>query len=224
MIFKVNYSQNKDVWNYLNSCWKFTYPKHGRKTIQEKLLSPYPEKFRVALAQAKTEKQARKVITDFLNAFSQNYQNTTLVIAKGVETVLNENKQKIVSELEKLYANPFPFDKIEVFLTTVNINPYNYEERWFMSGRNASIQGHIRTTRHELNHFMFYYYFPELKNKLGTEKYEILKEALAIFTNPEGNDKPAVKKLESFLKKQKGTIPEIIAKEQLRARGIFSPS
>ena len=192
MIFKVNYSQNKDVWNYLNSCWKFTYPKHGRKTIQEKLLSPYPEKFRVALAQAKTEKQARKVITDFLNAFSQNYQNTTLVIAKGVETV--------------------------------NINPYNYEERWFMTGRNSSIEGHLRTARHELNHFMFYYYFPELKNKLGVEKYEILKEALAIFTNPEGNDKPAVKKLESFLIKQKGTIPEIIAKVPLLSRGIFSPS
>jgi len=221
MNFKVDYLLEKDIWSYLHTCWKFTYPTYGRKTIQEKLLSPYPEKFKSGLGQAKTEKQARKVIADFLNSLSPNYQNTTLVIAKGVESILNKEKTNIISQLEKLYDKPFPFTEIGVYLTTIGINPYNYKEKWFMTGRNSSIEGHLKTARHELNHFMFYYYFPELKNKLGVEKYEILKEALAIFTNPEGNDKPAVKKLESFLKKQKGTIPEIITKVLLPSRGTF---
>lgn len=213
MIFIVKYSLEKDIWNHLNSNWQFHYRKHGRKNIQKKLLQFYPEEYRRNLAQAKTEKKARAVIKDFLISLPQSFQEKTVIIAKGVEKVLNENKKEIITSLEKVYGKPFPFKKIIVYLTTGNIFPYNYQERWFMTGRNSSFDRHIRIAKHELNHFMFYYYYPHLRHKLGTEKFELLKEALVIFTNPEGNDKPSVKKLEEHLKTLAGNpMDEIIDK------------
>ncbi|MBM4401733.1 MAG: hypothetical protein FJ044_00615 [Candidatus Cloacimonetes bacterium] len=109
-------------------------------------------------------------------------KNVTPIIVRGAEQLLNENAVKIIEKLEKTYNKPFPFNEVAVYITTANIHPYNYEEKWFMSGRNQSEQGHLRTAMHELNHFMFYYYYPHLKDKLGNEKFEILKEALAIYT------------------------------------------
>lgn len=217
MKFVVSYSQEKDIWNHLNSNWKFTFRKHGRKDIQEKLLKNYSAEYRESLKKAKTEEEARKVITNFLNSLSVGIRNTNSLIAIGLEKILNEKKQEIVGLLEKVYEASFPFEKITVYLTTANMCPYSFEQRWFMSGRNSSIEGHINTAKHELNHFMFYYYYLKspLGKDLGFEKREILKEALAVFTNPEGNDKPNVKKLENyFMKNLDKTIPQILSENE----------
>lgn len=40
--------------------------------------------------------------------------------------------------------------------------------------------------------------------------YKQIKKVLSVFTNPEENGYPAQQKLREWLKKQKGTIPEII--------------
>ena len=82
-----------------------------------------------------------------------------------------------------------------------------------MLNRKSDSSQIINTAKHELNHFMFYYYYSYLKDKLKEEKFERLKEALAIFTNPEGNDKPEVKELEQYLKPLSGkSMEEIIEK------------
>ena len=60
MLFAVDYSQEKDIQNYLNAGWKFTYAKHGRENIQEKLLQNYPQEFKNKLLEAKTKKCCRK--------------------------------------------------------------------------------------------------------------------------------------------------------------------
>jgi hypothetical protein len=213
MKFLVDYSQEKDIWNHLNTNWRFGYLKHGRRNIQNKLLKYYPKSYKTALNKATTEQDARKVIIDFLNSLP----HITPTILAGLQAILNDKKDKIVHNLEAVYKKRFPFKKISVYLTTAHLNPYNYKERWFMTNINSSIQGHLKTVMHELNHFMFYYYYPDLKKELGQEKYEILKEALAIYTNPEGNDKPVVKKLENYFKQNLDkTIPEIIEKGKWR--------
>ena len=91
--------------------------------------------------------------------------------------------------------------------------PYNFRQLWFMSGRNCTPKQHIRIAKHELNHFMFYHYYPQLQKELGKEKYEILKEGLAIYTDPNGNNKPAVKRIENYFRKNLDkTIDKIMAK------------
>ena len=213
MKFKVYYSIEKDIWNHLNANWKFSYPRYGRKGIQEKLLKPYPKEYKENLAKASTREEATEVIKNFLLNLPNSFKNTMPIIARGVEQLLNEEKDKIIGKLEKTYNKQFPFNEITVYLTTANIHPYNYEKKWFMSGRNQSEQRHISTATHELNHFMFYYYYPYLKDKLGEEKFEILKEALTIYTNPEGNERPTTKKLERYFREHLDkTIEEIIEK------------
>lgn len=213
MQFLVKYSQEKDIQNYLNAGWKFTYAKYGRKNIQEKLLENYPQEFKNKLLEAKTKIIAKKVVKDFLDSRPEDFRHITKLVIKVCQEVLDEEKQSIIDLLEKIYQKPVPFDKITVYITTFPINPYNYEECWFMVNRNSSIAGFINTAKHELNHFMFYHYYLEklTQQKISKEKREKLKEALAIFSNPEGNDKPDIKELESYLKTLIGkTMDEIV--------------
>lgn len=203
MIFKVTYSQRKDVWNHLNTTWKFNFEKWGRKNISNSLRKSYPKKFQLSLRKAKTKKQATKSINDFLNNLPKSFHNKVPIISKGVEVILNENKKEVIESLERAYKKKFPFKVIRVYLTTANMCPYSYEKKWYMTGINFSKEQHLNIAKHELNHFMYYYYHSELKKKLSRRKFELIKEALAILTNPEGNDKPEVRKLENRIKKFK---------------------
>lgn len=213
MKFKVYYSIEKDIENHLNANWKFGYPRYGRKAIEEKLLSPYPADYKENLAEAKTKEQAVKVIKQYLNTRAASFKKVLPIIVKGVEQILNEEKDNIIEKLERAYNKPFPFKEITVYLTTAYINPYNHEEKWFMSSCVSDIAEHIRIATHELNHFMFYYYYPHLKDKLGKEKFEILKEALSVFTNPEGTEKPTTEKMQGYFRQHiDKTIDKIIEK------------
>jgi len=213
MNFLVDYSLKKDIQNYLNAGWRFTYAKHGRKNIQEKLLQNYPQDFKNKLLEAKTRTAAEKVVKDFLDSRPENFNRITKLIIKVCQQVLNEEKPYIIDLLQKIYQQPFPFEKITVYITTFSISPYDYKNRWFMITRNNSIAGFINTAKHELNHFMFYYYYLDklIQNGVSYQKREKLKEALVIFSNPGGNDKPDIKELESYLKTLKNkTMDEII--------------
>ncbi len=213
MIFKVLYSQDKDIDNYLNSAWHFSYQKHGREDMEKRLLKYFPEKFNKNLKNAQTKEKATTTIKSYLDNLPQSFNDQTTILIIGIEKILNDHQTEIVNLLESIYQKPFPFKVITVFLTTLSICPYNYEEKWFMSRRSNSIDGHINTTKHELNHFMFYYYYQDRlkKQSLPEEKIEKIKEALAILTNPEGNNKPDIKELEIFIQTQKNkTLDQII--------------
>lgn len=213
MQFFVDYSQEKDIQNYLDAGWKFTYAKHGRENIQERLLQNYPQEFKTKLLGAKTKASAEKIVKDFLDSRPENFKHATKLVIKVCQQILDEEKQNIIDLLQKIYQKPFPFDKITVYITTFPISPYNYKEHWFMVNRNSSVAGFINTAKHELNHFMFYHYYLDklIQQKISQEKREKLKEVLVIFSNPEGNDKPDIKDLETYLKTLSGkTMDEII--------------
>jgi len=219
MQFLIDYSQEKDVQNYLNAGWKFTYIKHGREDIQERLLQNYPQDFKTKLLEAKTKATAEKVIKNFLDSRPENFKRITKLVIRVCQLVLDEEKQNIIDLLQRIYQKPFPFEKITVYITTFPICPYNYKDRWFMVSRNNSIAGFINTAKHELNHFMFYYYYSDklVQQKISQEKREKLKEALAIFSNPEGNNKPNIKELESYLQTLKGKVMDEIITLSLKS-------
>jgi len=201
MKFLVRYCLQKDINNYLNSVWRFTYQKWGRIGIQQRFLKYYPIEFQQELKKAKTKVQAQEVIKNFLTSKSDAFHNMTKIRVEEITDLLNKNSKKIIFRLEKIYKQPFPFEKIIVYLTTAPIFPYNYEKRWFMTGRNCLDEKHLAIATHELNHFMFYYYYKNLD--LVKEKSEILKEALAILSNVEENNKPNIKVVEKFVFKHK---------------------
>ena len=209
---KISYSSSKDIQNYLNAGWKFTYATHGRDPKQ--FLARLPNDFQKKLTNAPTKPQATKVIKSYWEkSRTINFNQNTKLTIKWMQIIINNEWKNIVNLLELVYQQKFPFEQIHIYLTTFPINPYNYKEKWFMVGRNSSIVGIISTTKHELNHFMFYFYFLEelRKRNVSLEKREKLKEALAILTNPEGNDKPDVKELEKYIQSQKEKpVKEII--------------
>ena len=171
----------------------------------------YPKSFQDNIKKAKTKDQAKKVIKEFLDTLPQNFYKKLVNSVKEIKNNLNKNTDKIIFRLENIYNKEFPFKEIKVYVTTAPIFPYNYEQLWFMIGRNLSPQKQIDLTLHELNHFMFYFYYTKKLKHLSNQNFETIKESLSILTNPEGNDKPSVKPLEKIVLRNKNkSIDEII--------------
>jgi len=212
MKIKVKYSLNREIDSYLNSLYRFRWFKHGRSDIQERLLKPFPDDFKNSLKRAKNEAEARKVIKKFRLENIKKTRESYSRVAKILEERWGKEGDSIIKKLEDIYGKKLPFPELTVYLQSIPICPYNYKEKWIMMFANTDVSQQLRIIIHELNHFMFYYHFPNLKEELGKEKYEILKEALAIYSNPEGNDKPSVKKLETYFKKHLDkSIPEVLS-------------
>lgn len=201
-IFSVSYSTQIDLKNYLDQTfYRDKYVSYGEDIVE--LGSRYfPKTFLQSLVDAKSKTIAKKYITDFWKSkrnSSFNYGNKLL--CKWYERILNEEKASIIKPLEKKYQSPFPFTDIKVYLTTFFSCPYFYP-KYFMMYRNCSIFDLINTAKHELNHFMFYYYFDKkLAKKYTLNQREILKEALAVLTGSlnENTDKPKVLSLQKFI-------------------------
>lgn len=213
MLFKVEYSIDKDLDNYLKTIWRCQRREDGRENYREKLLSNFPSEFKEAINKAATEEEARKVILDYFNSKSKWFNNNTEMIAKGMEYILNQNTDEIISPLEKVFARKFPYDDIVVYITTLGTCPYNEKEKWlwFMINRSSGIDNCLRTAKHELNHFMFHYYFQEIEKKIGEDDFYLLKEAMVYLTGSEDNYRPAVEPLGKYLKTISGKpIEEII--------------
>ena len=210
MIINVKYSYKKEENNYLDSLYSFRWNKHGRNNIQNDLLKPFPEQFKNNLLKAKGENEARKVIKEFIIPYLPNRKISYKHLAITIEKVWTSRKSDIIKQLEDIYGETFPFNKITVYLSSLPICPYNYKDKWFMLYANTPIDRQMSIIKHELNHFMFYYYFPTKELCLDNNKYESLKEALTVLSNEEEVGYPNQQKIRAWLSKQKGTVKQIL--------------
>ncbi len=215
--FNVSYSEEKDISNYLNALWKSPWTDYGKShyEIGKKYLSI---EYLDSLKNAPSKIKAVKIIKNYWkNTRSSTFTNDIELLSKWFGNILNEEGGiKIIKTLENAYQRKFPFKQINVYLTTLFSCPYNYEEKWFMVGRNSSLLWLLSTSLHELNHFMFYYYFNQnLENQgFSQSQREHLKEALAILTSDdskENQEKPQVIPIQNFIKENKDrSIDKII--------------
>lgn len=210
---KFRYSIKKDRDNYLNSLYKFRRLKHGRIDMQERLLKPFPEEFKEDLKLAKDDKEADKIISDFLSAFPKKRKEEIHSSIKEFEKYWKRNRNKTLKILKDTYGKNVPFGRLTVYMTTIPICPYNFEKKWFMVFYKASVEKKLDIVMHELNHFMFLKYFGDLRDDLGLEKFETLKESLTVLTNPQEEGYPAHKELRAVIAGLKGQkMEEIITK------------
>lgn len=185
----VKYSIEKDTSTYVNFVYKFKGFEHGREGMASKLLSKLDPELQNAIKSAKDEDEAHENIQKYLE---KSYEKNKESYEKNIEKFKAEWERvgdTVIKFLEFLYQKPFPFEEITAYLTTNNIFPYSYNERYFFTSMRFLLN-QLQTSKHELNHFMFYYYYPELKEELGEEKYELLKESLSFFSNPAQKGKP----------------------------------
>lgn len=207
---KVTYNTTHDVHVYLNYLYQFRSFKHGRDNIKGLLLKQYPDEFRIALNNASGKVEAIKVIRGYLRKRYHGRKLEFRKISRILEEAWTKRRVDIEKQLVKLYCQKIPFEKIYIYLTTTPICPYNFKKREIMICHGVPVERQINILKHELNHFMFYFYFSDLQKELGREKFESLKEGLAILTNPEEKGYPNQRELRRWLLKQSGTIPEIL--------------
>ena len=216
MQFIVEYSEEKDIQVYLDAIWKPIWVDYGKSKyeIGQKFLSV---EFLDSLKNSSDKETAINVVREYWQKTRvPNFQSNTLLTIKWFSRFINEEHQLITDRLEKAYNKTFPFDKIKIYLTTFFSCPYNYENKWFMIGRNYSLLGLLNSSTHELNHFMFYYYFANYLKKLdyNQKQIEYLKEALAIVTTnntEENKEKVNVLPLQNFVNQNRTkTITQIV--------------
>ena len=189
MEFIVEYSEEKDINVYLNALYNQDWTDYGTN-YHEIAKKYYPVEFLDNIKNSKTVDDARQVVSQYFKSTrNQYYLQSSDFVAKWFARFLNEEQKLITGKLEKVFQQPFPFEKITVYLNSFYTNPYNYEEKWYMVGRDYNFWGLLKTSTHELNHFMFFFYFRDALIKRGFNKSQVdhLKESLAVLTsnNPE---------------------------------------
>jgi len=217
MKFVVKYSEEKDFIPYLFNLWKPSLMTYGGDFF-EMARKRFSIEFIESLKKAKTEKDAKKIIVNYWKSIRDKYfEEDTNLLVKWYQRFLDEEKDLIINPLEKVYSEKFPFEEITVYLTTFFSCPYNYENKWFMTYRSSRlISDLIFGSIHELNHFMFYFYWSDYlkKQNISNEKIEYLKESFAVLTSSKPNEnaeKPNILPIQNFIKANKDKpIKEII--------------
>jgi hypothetical protein len=159
MKFTIKCSQEKDLQVYLDAIWKPIWVNYG-KSKYEVGLKYLPQEFLDNLKNAGSKIKAINVIKNYwkdtrVSMFNRN----TRIIVDWFNRFMTEESHLVVDRLEKIYQKIFPFEKITMYLTTFFSCPYNYKQKWFMVSRNANLMTLLSISTHELNHFMYYYYF-----------------------------------------------------------------
>lgn len=182
VVFK--YDRKKDVYNYLNSVYKFSWLHHGREVddwVVRFLFSEDLEKIKTA----KNEDTAQLIIKRIVEKIVRRSEYEFSKTKNSLEETWFQKEKLYFKKLGLFYNKPIFFPNVTAFMTTLPICPYSLKERWFMVSYRFCLEEQIRTVCHELMHFMFlYYYGNSALVKLGSkEKVEVLKEALTVFLN-----------------------------------------
>ena len=209
MKISVSYSFAHEVGNYFNSVYRFRWARHGNETLDQKLQAGLSRDFVKSLSNCKDDPLAKQVIKEYL--LKTDNQHNYLEISRKLEETWKANGKQIEKKLGRIYGKPFPFKTMNVYLTSIPINPYHYPD-WIMVYAFMPVEKQLRVLGHELNHFMFYYYFRDMEAQLGKEKFESLKEALTVLSEPEREGYPAQREMRMWLRKQEGTVEEILKK------------
>ncbi len=181
LIFKINIE--KDFDNY----YETANEKEGDFSFQLCIKS-IPDHIR-KLIENKTREEAYKNFMPILKESYKKYDKYLKIFLKQAEEAWELKEKEFYDRVEKITNKRFPFDEITVYLTTIFPCPYNYNEKWFMTSFLNQPLLSVQVCAHELLHFHFlYYYYDKIKEELGEEKAEDLKEALTVLLNLEFRD------------------------------------
>lgn len=173
MKVRFQYDKNKDIWCLLNKGKGSNNSGFPTKVYEELVLSygenPSPENTSAFIDQYIIDKNIS------ISNYIARYQSEWDIIA-------NEYQKRA----EKIFGVSLPKD-ILGYLTVNNRCPYRIDENYFYVTMPASsIRGIVM---HELWHFYTWYAFgADQVEKLGTEKYNDMKEALTVLLNIECAD------------------------------------
>lgn len=225
-IFYVSYSYSRDLDNYIRQLRNKMKYQFGMNVLETSKMY-FPENFLLKVINAPTDTHAESIVLDFWKKTrDKNFNDEVTKKTEKFNRYLYEHQSEIISTLEKTFNKKFPFThNINIFLTTFYRCPYNYPN-WFMSYTNGTSEILKDTVIHEMNHFMFYFYWKDkLSSRMTEEQFENLKEALAVLTssNPdkENEFKPNILNIQKFVQANSGKPLKEIIELTLKSK-IFS--
>ncbi len=187
-----------DAENYARAFFDKNIFSHGRGDMAEYLKKIIQnEDILKILDNSQDRDSAKTLLINLLKSKNENerLQNK----ASKLESEWLNLGDQIVLTLENLFQISCPFDEVHIDLTTLSLCPYNFNKKQMFVHANTDIQSQMRIILHELNHFFFYSMYPNLPLKINNfESYELLKESLTLFTNPEQIGKPNEYKLRKY--------------------------
>ncbi|MBU0534744.1 hypothetical protein KKC62_01015 [Patescibacteria group bacterium] len=208
MKLNIEYSIDKDLWNYTRFFGDTGYS-YGEVNKSESIVNRLPQKIQDVFHSGDTNEQKSRRILEYLRL---NYKEKESEMGGNIKKINDTWKSvgnQVIYQLETFYNKKFPFDEVTAFITTNIICPYNFEKRYFFLHK-SPVQIQLSTAKHELNHFMFLHYYPQLEKDLGNNNYQLLKESLTFFTNPEQSGYTDEKKLRELYMSKKWVGPDEI--------------
>lgn len=208
----ITYDPARDAENHMRSIFDAAYIPHGRVNFTETILGMVKNK---EIKNILLDKGDRTEMLNKITALlaESNDRKKIEEDAHNLISAWNRLGDQVVFQLESLYNRAWPFEIMHVDLTTLPMCPYDFNAKRIFIHAGTDTQRQLRILSHELNHFLFYVvYTKELFERLGQEKFELLKESMTIFTNPEQSGKPNEAPLRQlYIKKAVKSINEAVA-------------
>lgn len=204
MEFNIQYSHSKDLENYIHGLRNNRGSAYGINNYQL-AIKFFNKKFIDKVVNAKNNPEAEMIILKhWLKSRDKDFVKNVNQTIEIINNHLCENKEKIISRLEKLYGQKFPFEKIGIYLTSFYSYPYWYPS-FFTIPITRDPAKIYNITIHELNHFMYYFYLENKSKEVGLtqQQSENFKESLAVLTSPdpenENKYKSNIKPIQDFV-------------------------
>lgn len=173
MNLKFEYNKDKDIWCLLNK---------GKSSINSQLPTKTYEKLIEFAGENPNEVKTSEFIEIYLKENNLDILNFIENTKKDFEKISGE----FINRAEDIFGLNLE-KEIKVFVTINERCPYNTKENWFLVS--VSKENPVSTIVHELWHFYTWEKFgDEYLNKIGSEKYNIIKESITVILNLEFGD------------------------------------
>ena len=176
------YNREKDALNWVNTA-KDIDPDFG---FSYKIsTAPIPESLKRKIIEFETGKAVTKV-TDYFSKNDRQKLKEDFIKYKLVSLIKlwQEKGSDLISEIENVFGK-FKNDELNVYLTTLYICDYNFDENYFYLSLYHSLPQNFTIIAHELSHFLFYRDFEKYcrDKELSEKQFQDLKESTTVLLN-----------------------------------------
>jgi hypothetical protein len=176
------YDREKDALNWVKTV-KDTDPDFSFSyEISTALI---PDSLKMEIIKIETEEAVAKV-TDYFSKNKRQKLKEDFIKYKliSLKKLWQEKGDNLVKKIESVFGN-FENDEFNVYLTTLYICDYNFDEKYFYLSLYHSLPQNFSIIAHELSHFLFYRDFEKYcyDNGLNKKQFQDLKESTTVLLN-----------------------------------------
>jgi hypothetical protein len=176
------YNREKDALNWVNTA-KDVDPDFGFS--YEISTAPIPDNLKKEIIKIEIDEAVTKV-TDYFSKSKRQKLKEDFIKYKliSLKKLWQEKGDNLIKKIESIFGK-FKNDELNVYLTTLYICDYNFEENYFYLSLYHSLPQNFTIIAHELSHFLFYRDFEKYYRDKGLseKQFQDLKESTTVLLN-----------------------------------------